>query len=56
MNEYELTALENMAKEGKYISPETTLALIANYRLLKNAMEETKKTLQEISETWNKVW
>ena len=55
MDEDELSALENMAKEGEHISPENVLALVANYRLLKNAMEETKKTLQEISETWNKV-
>ena len=56
MDENELSAIEAISKKGEYISPETVLALVANYRLLKNAMEETKKTLQEISETWNKVW
>ena len=33
MDEDELSALENMAKEGEHISPENVLALIANYRL-----------------------
>ena len=56
MDEDELVAIETISKKGEYISPETVLALVANYRLLKNAMEETKKTLQELSETWNKVW
>ena len=56
MDENELSAIEAISKKGEYISPETVLALVANYRLLKNAMEETKKTLQEISETWEKVW
>ena len=56
MDENELAAIETISKKGEYISPETVLVLIANYRLLKNAIEETKKTLQEISETWNKVW
>jgi hypothetical protein len=50
MDEDELAAIETISKNGEYISPETVLALVANYRLLKNAMEETKKTLQEIQQ------
>ena len=43
MDENELAAIETISKNGEYISPETVLALIANYRVLKTAMEETKK-------------
>ena len=52
MKQSELEAVEQTAKEGNVVNPETVLVLIAEIRLLKSTLNETKKILEDVLENY----
>ena len=52
MKQSELETVEQTVKEGKAVSPETVLVLIAEIRLLKSTLNETKKILEDVLENY----
>ena len=55
MKQSELEAVEQTAKEGKAVSPETVLVLIAEIRLLKSILNDIRKILEDVLENYRNI-